>query len=67
VCVSAYLSAYKIYIVGLYLFICGNMNIGKNEIVIKLKLDNNKANALKTIQTLRSIEGFKGMSFHYRE
>jgi len=66
VCVSAYLSAYKIYIVGLYLFVCGNMNIGKNEIVIKLKLDKN-TDALKTIRALKSIEGYKSMSFHFKD
>ena len=65
-CVSAYLSAYKIYIVGLYLFVCGNMNIGKNEIVIKLKLDKN-TDALKTIRALKSIEGYKSMSFHFKD
>jgi len=38
----------------------------QDNIRIVLSIEND-ANALKTIQTLRSLEGFKGLSFKYKE
>jgi len=40
--------------------------IGKNEVSVTVRFDNN-TDALKTIRTLKSLDGFKGMKFHYKE
>ena len=40
--------------------------INNNEIKIVVRMDND-ANALNTIQQIRNLDGFKGLSFKYKE
>jgi len=40
--------------------------LGNKTIKVMVEIDNN-TDALKTIRTLRTLDGFKGMKFNYRE